>query len=340
MLARFPGGCRQSAYAAFAPTSPTGARFGRRSWRRAGIEPDMRNLIRKIDLTTLRLFVAVCQEKNIARAAERECIAPSAVSRRIAEIEHSIGLPVIHRESRGISVTPVGETVLRHAQDIIASLERLAAELSQFETGAKGRVQIVGNLSSIVQFLPEDLAAFQRVFPDVDIQLEEQTSQNVLRHVEELNFDLGICNMIPGVERYEHLPYRTDHLFLMVPRQHRLAQMPAVRMEDFVDESFVGLGDEAALTRLLSQQAEARGAALHVKIRVGSLDALCRMVHVRLGIAVVPQYIGELYINTLNVRLVPIQEDWAVRKLVVIFRQRERLSAAAQSLLSFLTSRE
>jgi DNA-binding transcriptional LysR family regulator len=300
----------------------------------------MRNLIRRIDLTTLRLFVAVCQEKNIARAAERESIAPSAVSRRITEIEHSIGLPVIHRESRGISVTPVGETVLRHAQDIIASIERLTAELSQFETGAKGRVQIVGNLSSIVQFLPEDLAAFQRVFPDVDIQLEEQTSHNVLRYVEEKDFDLGICNMIPGVERHEHLPYRTDHLFLMVPRQHRLAQMPAVRMDDFLGESFVGLGDEAALTRLLSQQAEARGAALHVKIRVGSLDALCRMVHVRLGIAVVPQHIGELYINTLNVRLVPIQEDWAVRRLVVIFRQRERLSAAAASLLNFLTSRE
>jgi DNA-binding transcriptional LysR family regulator len=300
----------------------------------------MRNLIRRIDLTTLRLFVAVCQEKNIARAAERESIAPSAVSRRITEIEHSIGLPVIHRESRGISVTPVGETVLRHAQDIIASIERLTAELTQFETGAKGRVQIVGNLSSIVQFLPEDLAAFQRVFPDVDIQLEEQTSHNVLRYVEEKDFDLGICNMIPGVERHEHLPYRTDHLFLMVPRQHRLAQMAAVRMEDFLGESFVGLGDEAALTRLLSQQAEARGAALHVKIRVGSLDALCRMVHVRLGIAVVPQHIGELYINTLNVRLVPIQEDWAVRRLVVIFRQRERLSAAAASLLNFLTSRE
>ncbi len=60
----------------------------------------MNNLLRKIDLTSLRLFVAVCQEKNIARAAEREFIAPSAVSRRITEIEAIIGLPVIQRQSR------------------------------------------------------------------------------------------------------------------------------------------------------------------------------------------------------------------------------------------------
>ena len=156
----------------------------------------MNNLLRKIDLTSLRLFVAVCQERNIARAAEREFIAPSAISRRIAEIEAIIGLPVIHRESRGISVTPVGETVLRHAQAVIGSIEAMGAELSQFASGAKGKVRLVGNLSSIVQFLPEDIAAFQRAFPDVDIDLEEQTSTNVMRSIQEHAADLGICNTI------------------------------------------------------------------------------------------------------------------------------------------------
>src|SRR5471030_2422615 len=55
----------------------------------------MENLLKKLDLTSLRLFVAVCQEQNIARAAEREFIVPSAVSRRISEIEAMVGLPVI-----------------------------------------------------------------------------------------------------------------------------------------------------------------------------------------------------------------------------------------------------
>src|SRR5207253_7513124 len=119
---------------------------------------------------SLRLFVAVCQEQNIARAAEREFIAPSAVSRRIAEIETLIGLPVIERHPRGITVTPVGETVLRHALAIIGNIEALGAELSRFTSGARGNVRLVCNLGAIVQFLPEDLAAFGRVYPDIGIE--------------------------------------------------------------------------------------------------------------------------------------------------------------------------
>ncbi|MDB5776503.1 MAG: LysR family transcriptional regulator [Herbaspirillum sp.] len=300
----------------------------------------MNDLLRKIDLTSLRLFVAVCQERNIARAAEREFIAPSAISRRIAELEAIIGLPVIHRESRGISVTPVGETVLRHAQAVIGNIEAMGAALSQFASGAKGKVRLVGNLSSIVQFLPEDIAAFQRIFPGVDIDLEEQSSAAVMRSIQDHAADIGICNTIAGAEHFERLPYRTDRLCLMVPRSHALADAKAVGLADVLNENFVGLGDESQLTQLLAQEAVRLGAVLNIKIRVSSLDALCRMVHVGLGIAVVPQQIGEMYIDTLDVKLVPIRDAWAVRQLIVIFRHREQLTATAASLVSFLANRQ
>lgn len=167
----------------------------------------MENLLKKLDLTSLRLFVAVCQERNIARAAEREFIASSAVSRRIAEIEAVIGLPVIQRQSRGITVTPVGETVLRYALAIIGQIEQMSAELSRFSSGAKGRVRVVANLSSIVQFLPEDVAAFGRAFPEVTIELEEENSADVLRIVDEHGADFGICNPVPGSEAFEQVPW-------------------------------------------------------------------------------------------------------------------------------------
>ncbi|ALL68388.1 Hydrogen peroxide-inducible gene activator [Paraburkholderia caribensis MBA4] len=300
----------------------------------------MNQLLRKLDLTSLRLFVAVCQERNIARAAERECITSSAVSRRISEIETLIGLPVVIRESRGISVTPVGETVLRYAQAVIASIESMEAELSQYVTGAKGTVHIAASLSAVVQFLPEDIAGFKRVFPDVDIEIEERTSDNVLRSVRDGDIDFGICNTVPGTDGLERLPYRNDRLVLLVPAGHRLSRATTVKFSDFVSEPFVGLGSDAALMRLLGQQAQAFDQQLDTKIRVGSLDALCRMVHVQLGIAVVPQQIGELYINTLNIRIVPIAEPWAARSLVIVCRDRARLTAPAAALVNFLTNKD
>ncbi|MBB5417949.1 DNA-binding transcriptional LysR family regulator [Paraburkholderia atlantica] len=296
----------------------------------------MENLLKKLDLTSLRLFVAVCQERNIARAAEREFIASSAVSRRIAEIEALIGLPVIQRQSRGITVTPVGETVLRYALAIIGNIEQMSAELSRFATGVKGRVRVVANLSSIVQFLPEDVAAFGRAFPDVSIELEEENSADVLRIVDEHGADFGICNPVAGSEAFEQVPYRQDRLAVLVPGGHRLASAARVSFDDLLHDSFVGLRSESALTRLLAQQAASAGRQLDVRMRVSSLDALCRMVHAGLGIAIVPEPVGLLYVNTLDVRLLPLADPWAERHLIIIFKAREQLSASAAALVSFL----
>ncbi|MFL9985908.1 LysR family transcriptional regulator [Paraburkholderia sediminicola] len=299
----------------------------------------MENLLKKLDLTSLRLFVAVCQEQNIARAAEREFIASSAVSRRIAEIEALIGLPVIQRQSRGITVTPVGETVLRYALTIIGNIEQMSAELSRFSSGAKGRVRAVANLSSIVQFLPEDVAAFGRGFPEVSIELEEENSADVLRIVDEHGADFGICNPVTGSEAFEQVPYREDRLAVLVPGGHRLAAASRVTFDELLDDSFVGLRSESALTKLLAQQAASAGRQIDVKIRVSSLDALCRMVHAGLGIAIVPEQVGLLYVNALDVRLLSLSDAWAVRHLIMIFRSRDQLSASAAALVGFLGSK-
>jgi DNA-binding transcriptional LysR family regulator len=76
-----------------------------------------------------------------------------------------------------------------------------------------------------------------------------------------------------------------------------------------------------------------------VKIRVSSLDALCRMVHAGLGIAVVPEQVGLLYVNALDVRLLSLSDAWAVRHLIMIFKSRDQLSASAAALVGFLGSK-
>lgn len=297
----------------------------------------MESILRKLDLTSLRLFVAVCQENSIARAAEREFIAPSAVSRRIADMEALIGLPLIARHTRGVSVTPAGQTVLRHARQIIGDVEAMGAELSRFFEGVKGHVRVVANLSAIVQFLPEDVAAFQRLFPDVDIDLEEQHSPDVLRMVRDRAADFGICNRIAGADGLEQLDYRRDRLAVMLPSGHPKAAARQLSLQDIADETFVGLRENSALTQLLAARAAELGKTLSVKIRVASLDALCRMTHAGLGIAVMPQQVAELYLQALDVVVRPLSDDWARRQLCIVFPRQAQLSATAGKLVRFLS---
>ncbi|GAB1575594.1 LysR substrate-binding domain-containing protein [Bordetella petrii] len=297
----------------------------------------MENILRKLDFTTLRLFVTVCQENSIARAAEREFIAHSAVSRRIADMESLVGLPLITRHTRGVAITPAGQTVLRHARRIIGDVEAMGAELSRLYAGVKGHVRVVANLSAIVQFLPEDLAAFQRLFPEVDIDLEEQHSPDVLRLVRERAADFGICNRIAGAQGLELLPYRRDRLAVMLPAGHPKAAARQLSLRDIAQETFVGLRENSALTQLLAAQAQALDTTLAVKIRVASLDALCRMAHAGLGIAIMPQQVAELYLQALDVAVRPLADAWAQREICIVHSGAAQLSATAGALVRFLT---
>ena len=98
------------------------------------------------DPVSLRLFIAVCEERNIARAAEREAIVPSAISKRIAAIEEDIGAPLLTRGRRGIEPTAAGQALLTRARDILSTMERLHGELSEFASGVRGNVRVFAKI--------------------------------------------------------------------------------------------------------------------------------------------------------------------------------------------------
>ncbi|MBS0317882.1 MAG: LysR family transcriptional regulator, partial [Proteobacteria bacterium] len=141
------------------------------------------NLTRRIDLTSLQLFVAVCEQGSIGRAAEREFIAASAVSKRLSDLEIALDTQLVQRHTRGVDLTPAGESLLHHARAVLYSLEKLQAELSEYADGVRGQVRVHASISAIVQFLPEDLGAFARAHDQVKIDLEEHLSTEVVRAV-------------------------------------------------------------------------------------------------------------------------------------------------------------
>ena len=150
---------------------------------------------RTLDPVTLRLFVAVCEERNIARAAAREAIVASAVSKRLSDLEATLDTPLLYRHTRGVDLTPAGQSLLHHARAVLFSLEKMQAELSEYADGVRGHVRIHANISAIVQFLPEDLGTFAQAHPQVKIDLQEHLSSDVVRAVQEGAADLGICNL-------------------------------------------------------------------------------------------------------------------------------------------------
>jgi DNA-binding transcriptional LysR family regulator len=305
----------------------------------APLSPSERSFARRIDLTSLQLFVAVCELGSIGRAAEREFIAASAISKRLSDLEATLGIALLYRHARGVDLTPAGESLLHHARSMLYSLEKMQGELSEYADGVRGHVRVHANISAIVQFLPEDLGAFARAHEAIKIDLEEHLSSEVVRAVQEGAADLGICNVPAGANDLQTLPYREDRLALIVPAGHALSAHPAIDFIATLDHDHVGLHTNSSIYVAMHQAALAAGRSVKLRIHVTGLDAMCRMIDNGLGLGVMPQRAFELMRGGIGRRLVsiPLTDAWARREIRLVARDFSTLPVAARTLVAHLS---
>jgi DNA-binding transcriptional LysR family regulator len=296
-----------------------------------------RNFARRIDLTSLQLFVAVCELGSIGKAAEREFIAASAVSKRLSDLEATLGTALLYRHTRGVNLTPAGESLLHHARSVLFSLEKMQGELSEYADGVRGHVRVHASISAIVQFLPEDLGRFAREHPQVKIDLEEHLSTEVVRAVQEGAADLGICNtgMLTG-HALQTRPYRQDELVLIVPRRHALARRTEVSFEDTLAFDHVGLHSNSSIYLAMRDAAAAAGRSIRLRIHVTGLDAMCRMIHNGLGVGVMPRRAFALMHSAGDLECVSLTDAWAIRSLELVARDFSTLPVTARLLVDHL----
>lgn len=305
------------------------------------MRPTERSFARRVDLTSLQLFVAVCELGSIGRAAEREFIAASAVSKRLSDLEATLETTLLYRHTRGVDLTPAGQSLLHHARSVLFSLEKMQAELSEYADGVRGHVRIHANISAIVQFLPEDLGDFVRLHPQVKIDLEEHLSTEVARAVQEGAADLGLCNagVLPAGHELQTRPYRHDELVLIVPAGHPLAREAALPFVDSLDYDHVGLHANSSIYLAMREAAAAAERTIRLRIHVTGLDAMCRMIHNGLGVGVMPRRAFELMHGVGDLACVRLTDPWAVREIRLVARDFTTLPVTARLLVDHLEAR-
>ena len=87
--------------------------------------------MRRFDFTTLRVFVAIADERSLTRAAEREHLALAAVSKRVSDLEAQLGISLLYRQPKGVELTPAGHALLHHARTVLDNLRQMNADLSK-----------------------------------------------------------------------------------------------------------------------------------------------------------------------------------------------------------------
>lgn len=287
-------------------------------------------------LTSLRIFVAVAECGNLTHAAVREHLAVSAVSKRIAELEELVRTPLLQRKARGVSLTPAGLSLLRHARQVLQALQSLEAELGEFAGGVKGHVRVHAVASALTQFLPEEIESFLTRYPLVQISLEERTGKAIVASVADGTADIGVVADAGATAGLTAFPYHRDRLAIGVPVDHPLAKRRSVRFVDIVKFPFVAPHADSSLSALMARAARAAGATIQQRVQASSFDAMCRLVEASLGITMLPEGVLKTHLSSGRLRMIRLNEDWAWRQLYLVVRNADELSPIARTLIDEL----
>lgn len=287
-----------------------------------------------IDPNTLRIFLVAARHLNLTKAALEVHMTLSAVSKRIADLEQQTSCILFLRKARGLELTAAGKVLVEHAQQVLFDIHKLSADMRAFANGEKGTVRLWANTSSIIQFLPEDLANFSALHPDIKINLEEKHSHETVSALNQELIDIGIfANQVPA-EKIQQIPYRQDKLVLLTPIHHPLATHQQLYFREALAYDFVGLSVGSSLNQLL--QEDDIESSVRFRVQVSSFDAICRMVAIGLGISVLPiQAIAEGMIGT-SLHIIELKDSWAVRTLWLGINKTRRLPPEALKLFEFL----
>jgi len=293
----------------------------------------------RFDLVDLQLFVHVAQCGSLTRGAARSNLSLASASERVRKMEDLARVRLLERRGRGISLTVAGRAFVHHAQLILRQIDSLKSELSEHAGGLRGQVRMLANSAAVSEFLPATFRDFLRTHPGINVDVEEKSSDEIVRAVSSGYAELGVVADIVDFHGLETHPFATDRLVLVTPVHHPLGRGgQRLRFAAVLEEEFVGLAATNALQQHLGWQAQQVGKTLKLRVRLGSFDAVCRMVGSGIGVGIVPEAAARRCRRTAAVRIARLGDSWALRRLYLCTRDVRQLAAPARQLWEHLRS--
>lgn len=290
----------------------------------------------RFDLVDLRLFLNVAEAQSLTRGAEQSHLALASASGRIRGMEEALGVPLLRRGRRGVSLSPAGECLLDHARLIMSQVERMKGDLGAFARGMSGGVRLLSNTSALSEHLPHLIAGFLAAHPTISLDIEERESDAIAEAIAGGRADVGIASAAALPDTLERFPFREDVLVLVLPRRHALARRRSLALAEIAEHAFIGLPRESALQRHIARHAARLGAKLTVRARVPSFEAVCRMVETGAGLGIVPAVAAARYRQSMKIAVARLSDPWARRELAICVRRLDALPLAARRFVEHL----
>jgi len=288
------------------------------------------------DAMTARLVVVLAECGAIGRAADRQNIAPSAVSRRISDLEARLGVSLFDRSPQGVRATPAGQVYVERCRTVLREIADLDAAMADFATGRRGSLRLACTSSPLSGRLPELLAVYAAENPNFALEIQEMSAAEALAALDDGIADLALVADNNEFSRLETKVFEDDPVYVLAAPDHPLsAQLGSnqpIGFDTVMGYEVVGIHHSGALDRLLSAAAARAGTTLGKRVNVETFPALVRMVEAGFGIGFLRATSLHLLAGT-DVLCAPLSDDWAKRQLLLAYRRSSPVSRAMRAFI-------
>lgn len=285
-----------------------------------------------MELSTLRVFMAVANERSFSRAAEKLARTQPAVSLALQRLESELGEKLLDRSAREVLLTDAGRTVLEYArrfQNLESELQNSVAELRDHSAGRL----VIGANESTTLYLLTHIERYRRLYPGVKVQIRRSFSSRIPDELVDGNLELGVISYEPREERIASSVIYSDSLAFVVSPQHRLAERTEVPITELAEETFIAHNVLSPYREIVIRAFHERGIRLNMDVEMPTVETIRWMVERNAGVAFLPRMCVEQEIEEKRLVAVRVPEVQVERKIYLVRPARRAMSYAADAFL-------
>jgi DNA-binding transcriptional LysR family regulator len=291
-----------------------------------------------LNVARLKVLDEVARRGSISAAASALDYTQSAISQQIAALEGETGMTLLQRHPRGVSLTAAGQTLVGHAEGILARLESAEAALGAIAGLRGGRLRMASFPTAGATLMPLAIATFRERHPDVELTLAEGEPEQIAPRLRAGEIDLALLfefGSSTDADELARVELLEDPLYLALPREHALAAKRRLRLEDLRAEAWVQTSSSSPCARHVVRSCHAAGFEPNVAFESDDYQTVQGLVAAGVGVALIP----ELALNPVvreDIAIRALSPRPPVRQVVAATPAGSRLLPAAPAMLSEL----
>ena len=289
-----------------------------------------------MNLNQVRVFVAVAEEGNITKAAQKLHISQPAVSKQLSELEASIGANLFTRIPRGVVLTDAGAILLQHARKIFAAELAAEIELAQLVGLGKGRLSIGASTTIGSYLLPSVFGMFSQAHPNIELELAIANTSVIQTWVLEDRVDLGLTEGLLPSNDLSVEPIYYDKMVVIVSKKHPLLLNIPVKLHDLCRVPLISRESGSGTRAIIEAALQDRGMHLEPVMALGSTEAVKNAVAYGLGFAIVSSLAVELECSVGQLAILEVSDLQISRTLHLVQKKSKKSTPMVEAFLNML----